>query len=769
MLQSVTARNATSSRNSVQRNTDTSSVSQSNSRRSPQPRSLISQRSPVQTRSLRNRVNLLRQNQRPTRSNIARVPSTIPRALPPITPKASRFGDVNMPTVIEAALRRLREQAKTHSHGPFGIAGKPTPVSDLSISKARSPFSVFRSPSSAVSSISQASSSSSSSSSSEQSSSETVIQTSHGDLSSVSHSSKSNSDSKQTSSSSSSHSHSHSHPHSHHHPVVQPNVASMVHPNLMAARLNSAPGLTNIQPGVANIQPQFSIDRNSLDDSLLNKVQPAPANVAVLRPAGSVDVSPTIVQPFVPSIPRAVDPLLSSGGLQAKSVNKASSTSSKTSSETSETSNTVVSSGDTSLQSSASSSTSETKTKKTVTTKTVQETTVVKDESAIGVQQGEAGGPLPPGSITVQRGPGGVSTITLSDGSGEPVVLRASGPIKIERIVNAAGKVQFLINPIRRPHGFEREFEAEEMLNTTTAGARSALNIGARLEVPTTTAFPLPWDTTRLPVPPRSPPAGNLRQPIPSQIPAAGNLLQPIPPQIPAAGNLLQSDPPQSAGAGNLAQAQTPAFENVLSQLSEIANSISNGGGFDSGAGSGTSRADTVIQNNPLTNTAVRRPVVPVDPSVISSSFIPNRDPSVISSSFIPNRDPSVISSSFIPNRGQGAIRPSISQKILNPVQGTIPIGRTFVNPVIGSAGPVFDTRRTRNRESVSSNTSVKKTQTSSSQIITDTITSRHSDSGNLGGSRLTNPINTILSGRINAGPLPPYELRGHAQNSVPS
>ena len=711
----------------------------------------------MQTRSLRNRVNLLRQNRRPTRSNIARVPSTIPRALPPITPKASRFGDVNMPTVIEAALRRLREQAKTHSHGPFGIAGQPTPVSDLSISKARSPFSVFRSPSSAVSSVSQASSSSSSSSSSEQSSSETVIQTSNGDLSSVSHSSTSNSDSKQTSSSSSSHSHSHSHPHSHshHHPVVQPNVASMVHPNLMAARLNSAAGLTNIQPEVTNIQPQFSIDRNSLDDSLLNKVQPAPANVAVLRPAGSVDVSPTIVQPFVPSIPRAVDPLLSSGGLQAKSVNKASSTSSKTSSETSETSSTVVSSGDTSLQSSASSATSETKTKKTVTTKTVQETTVVKDESAVGVQQGGAGGPLPPGSITVQRGPGGVSTITLSDGSGEPVVLRASGPIKIERIVNAAGKVQFLINPIRRPRGFEREFEAEEMLNTTTAGARSVLNTGARLGVPTTTAFPLPWDTTRLPVPPRSPPAVNL--------------LQPIPPQTPAAGNLLQSVPPQSAPAGNLAQAQTPAFESVLSQLSEITNSISNGGGFGSGTGTGALRADTVIQNNPLTNTAVRRPVVPHDPSVISSSFIPNRDPSVISSSFIPNRDPSVISSSFIPNRGQGAIRPSLSQTILNPVQGTIPIGRTFVNPVIGSAGPVFDTRRTRTRESVSSNTSVKKTQTSSSQIITDTITSRHSDSGNLGGSRLTNPINTILSGRINAGPLPPYELRGHAQNSVPS
>ena len=715
LLQSVTARNSTSSRNSVRRNTDSSSVSTLDSGVSSQPRSLLSQRPLGQTLSLRNRINLLRQNQRPTRSNIARAPSTIPRALPPVTPKASRFGDVNMPTVIEAALRRLREQAKTHTHGAFEMPRQPAPHSEVNIARARSPFGFFGSPGTVEGSVSQSSSSSSSSSSSEQSSSETVIQTSNGDSSGVSHSvsssTSSKSDSKHSSSSSSSHSHSHSHP------AVHSHSAGMLHPNLMAARANSAPGISNVQPVVSNLQPELSISRNSLNDDILTNVQPAPANARIVQ-TNIVPAVPsqTIVQPFVPSIPRAtsvlqpVDSLTISGGLQAESVNKTSSTSSKTSAETS---STVVSDGNTSLQSSASSSKSETKTKKTVTTKTVKETTVFKDESATGMIAGGTGvsgiaQPPPVGSITVQRGPGGMSTITLSDGSGEPVVLRASGPVKIERIVNAAGKVQFLINPIKRFRELEPDFEAEEIVNATTQGTpvvpkrskSNAANRRARLVIPTTTPFPLPWDTTRRPASPQRSPSNNLAQP------------------------------------------HMPGFESVLSQISEIANSISNGGGFGSGAELQSSRTDAVMQNNRSPNNVIKESLVPQDPSIISNSFIPSS--------------------------GAGIIRPPISQTILNPVQGTIPIARTFVNPVVGSAGPVFDSKSSRNRISVMSNVPMNNPRNSNSQAVGNTV-SRHLNSDSQGVSNTVDSINTMFSGQINAGPLPPYEIRGQAQNSVPS
>ena len=85
--------------------------------------------------------------------------------------------------------------------------------------------------------------------------------------------------------------------------------------------------------------------------------------------------------------------------------------------------------------------------------------------------------PPPVGSITVKREPNGISVITLSDGQGEPVVLRASGPVKIERIIKPNGKVQFLINPVNptAPPG-ELEIEPEDIY-TTTAHTSSNQNI----------------------------------------------------------------------------------------------------------------------------------------------------------------------------------------------------------------------------------------------------------------------------------------------------
>lgn len=87
-----------------------------------------------------------------------------------------------------------------------------------------------------------------------------------------------------------------------------------------------------------------------------------------------------------------------------------------------------------------------------------------------------AGGKYPVGSITVKRQKNGESIITLSDGQGEPVVLRASGPVKIERIVKPNGKVQFLINPVKPApqtstiDPAESDVESEDLSTVGTLG-----------------------------------------------------------------------------------------------------------------------------------------------------------------------------------------------------------------------------------------------------------------------------------------------------------
>ncbi|XP_060606933.1 uncharacterized protein LOC132759219 [Ruditapes philippinarum] len=64
------------------------------------------------TRSLRNLLQGMRRSGPATSSNIARVSDTIPRAMPPALPPTKRFGELNIPSVIEAALRRLQERAR---------------------------------------------------------------------------------------------------------------------------------------------------------------------------------------------------------------------------------------------------------------------------------------------------------------------------------------------------------------------------------------------------------------------------------------------------------------------------------------------------------------------------------------------------------------------------------------------------------------------------------------------------------------------------------
>ena len=56
---------------------------------------------------------------------------------------------------------------------------------------------------------------------------------------------------------------------------------------------------------------------------------------------------------------------------------------------------------------------------------------------------------IPVGYIHVRKETNGDSIITLNDGQGQPVVLRATGPIQIERIVGPDGRIKFLINPVK--------------------------------------------------------------------------------------------------------------------------------------------------------------------------------------------------------------------------------------------------------------------------------------------------------------------------------
>lgn len=668
---------------------------------------------------------MLRQNQREQdlrpSSNIARVPSTIPRGLPPVTPKASRFGDLNMPSVIEAALQRLREQAERH--GTHREQFRPAPHAEVNIPRARSPFNFLGGSGGTEASVSQSSSSSSSSTSSKESSSETVIQSSSIDSSGLSQtlssSKSSTTDSKQSfSSSRSSHSHS----------------ASMSHPNLIAARMSQARRLSNVQPGHTHShsdphshgEPHSHGDLHSHGEPhshgvlnnispVLNSVQPAPNNIE------QANILPPLPQAAVSNIARATSVLQPANhvninkGLQFHNKNSESISSSSNS----DLSSTALSSDNISVQSSASSSKSATQTKKTVT-KTVQETTLVKQEGATSAvaDQTALSGILQPqkppvGSITVQRGPGGMSTITLSDGSGEPVVLRATGPVKIERVVNAAGKVQFLINPLT-PSAIGRgekegEFEAEEIVTTTTPRSSK------RLLIPTTTSFPIPWSTTRRPPPPRPPPEHLIGPP------------------------------------------QMPVFQSVLNQMSEIANSISR-----------RTFSSASVVNKTNTNTISK---------VISEKTNVNTDMSNInmnngnvdSSETLMPQDPGFASGTFITNSGGVVIRPPISQTLLNPSQGTIPISRTLVNSAVGDAGPVLKSQKSSNRATVINNIPAHDTQFSHSLRQDGSVTREVVPKQSNAQPNTVDSINTMFSGQGNAGPLPPYIIKGQSQNSLPS
>ena len=648
-----------------------------------------------------------------------------------------------MPSVIEAALQRLREQSKTH--GAHNGQRRPAPHSEVSIPRARSPFS-FLGGSGAQTSVSQSSSSSSSSTSNE-SSSKTVVQSGLNTIGTHSHSHSSSKSSSSNSSQSFSSSSS----------------SANSHPNFRATGLSSSAGLTNLRPVMSNIQPGLPLIRAGIgqiqsisDDTpsvltnvrpVLTNVQPAVPNLVMGRanmalPAPSVIGQQLPVQRIAPNIVPASavirPPSLMNvnNDMQFHNTKTSSSSSSKTSSDTS---STVVAAGNVAVQSSATSSKSAAETKKTVTTKTVNVTTVTKEDKSVGANIAP-----PVGSITVQRGPGGMSTITLADGNGDPVVLKASGPVKIQRIVSPNGKVQFIINPVQpTPLGeMEREFEAEEIVTTTTVQPttrrqrvttkrpvlttvptqKKQLNNAAVPKgsfIPTSTPFPLPWSTTKRPAPPRPPPAHMLAPP------------------------------------------QMPAFEHVLNQISEIANSIS-GSTINSGAGNNF----TSLGGNMNTNNGVSK-----------SS---NNNLGLESGSLL---DSNIISSQLISNTNSGSIRQPTSQRVLNVAQGSIPISRTSVNSVTGDAGPVLSSPQSgilaTSRESAPSNIP---SGSMSSPAVHHTHSHAHSgsihehqhthglspissNSNKPDTSNTVDSINSVLPGSLN-GPQPPYELLGQSLNS---
>lgn len=192
------------------------------------------------------------------------------------------------------------------------------------------------------------------------------------------------------------------------------------------------------------------------------------------------------------------------------------------------------------VSSSSANSTTNTTSKKSVKTKTIKVTTVVKggtkaDVTAAAASQAEIANAVaqgkeinssalaglttaasgmakgtkaskngpPVGSITVKRQPNGESIITLSDGQGEPVVLRATGPVKIERIVKPNGRVQFLINPLNPPKPPPTtpfvdpgEIEAEEITTTVSSVSTTGTNTFSATEAVWSTSTPFYAEAT---------------------------------------------------------------------------------------------------------------------------------------------------------------------------------------------------------------------------------------------------------------------------------
>lgn len=197
-----------------------------------------------------------------------------------------------------------------------------------------------------------------------------------------------------------------------------------------------------------------------------------------------------------------------------------------------------------SASSAESNSTSNTTSTKSVKTKTIKVTTVVKggnqaDVAAAAASQAELANAVaqgkeinssalaglakaaagvkspkiiaknnpPAGSITVKRQPNGDTIITLSDGQGEPVILRASGPVKIERIIKPNGRIQFLINPVEKTAATttpdpsaELEIEAEDITTTVSTPTAADISLLGFTNTPWTTAAPFYSD----PVPGKS-------------------------------------------------------------------------------------------------------------------------------------------------------------------------------------------------------------------------------------------------------------------------
>ena len=471
-------------------------------------------------------------------------------------------------------------------------------------------------------------------------------------------------------------------------------------------------------------------------------------------------------QPEIPNIASATSVLQQAGPgnvnsgtgfLNKKSdfVNTAASSSSGTSSGSS---NSVLSSGgglsvQSAASSSSSSSSSSSTSKKSTSTKTV-----TKVSTAIGQQGPISSGastisqqkkPPPVGSITVQRGPGGVSTITLTDGQGEPVVLKASGPVKIERIITPAGKIQFLINPITPPGEMEQEFEAEEVVpaSTTTVSETEGTTTQrtvttttkpkvpkrprtAKPFIPTTTSFPLPWTTTKRPTPP-------LQQ--------AADLHKP--PQV-------------------------PMFEQVLNQITELANRISNEA---HGTGTEVNASKTATGIN--SNTGI-------------STLNTNTSNALATDPFL--SDSNILSNKFNLNPAVSNIRPTIKQTVLNPARGTIPISRTVVNSVTGDAGPVLDsgTSRMSSVKGNRANSADMKSARTLQSLPTDHVhmhgephfhghshgpfmqdhpkALQHLQGTKQVQTNTVDSINSVVPGHQH-GPQPPYEIKAHSQNSVPS
>ncbi|XP_045185107.2 serine-rich adhesin for platelets-like [Mercenaria mercenaria] len=552
------------------------------------------------TRSLRNILQGMRRSGPSTSSNIAHMSETIPRAMPPVLPPTKRFGELNIPSVIEAALRRLQERARLqgnvrnnnvlprHNFRMTPTTRRPHQHHD------RSPFSggvidLSRLSLNERSNRNDGTSSGNSGSSGANSNPRwdigTILSTSTLGRNGVSPLSSSwNNSPSDMSANGIGQNLNGNGPFLKNNDLLQMptdtrslpsssvgrtgsnlrtfqdktfdkaagrNRGTSSKPTLDIQTLLSDPwtsqnsfmpaqnsnnvatggvgstfepsgrnnGTNNSQPSPPQYQGQGQSPKANFDVPI-----PAPSRIADFQsPSGSVTTKPATPNapdkvPKMPSVPAAAVSLNASAKVSTSSA-EANSTSNQTSTKSVKTKTikvTTVVKGGTKAGVSAAAASQANIANAVAQGKQISGPALEKiAKSAAGVTRTNTASSKKPaaGSITVRRQPNGNSIITLSDGQGEPVVLSASGPVKIERIVKPNGRIQFLINPVQSTQttinpAADGEIEPEDITTTVLTPTQASLAVFGFTDATWTTNAPFYTDSVLSKSSPTAPETG---------------------------------------------------------------------------------------------------------------------------------------------------------------------------------------------------------------------------------------------------------------------